>query len=280
MISPTRTVGPDEAAAAFGLLKDLDDARKARDCTKILFLTTSAASELGGRACEATRNGRPVPPPVAYDDVVYFLPDRPVEHPWFAALARRPRPSYFVFAYEQDRWRLAYGPIRLLGKAPELDTEDVTRVVPGDDPEDGLRARLVPQKHLAFLSDPAGLSGVRFASGDPVEDLLAELVKKPSTVRPDRLTCDVQLVPGEVRALGLKGGGALVFHAIRIVYEQKGSGRLAHPLFGADAVRRFTGRSGPATTHTTEVVMLATEVGTDGRMTTAALTRGLADITL
>ncbi|WP_248961841.1 hypothetical protein [Sphaerisporangium perillae] len=275
-----RTLGQGEATTAFGVLEELADAWKKRDCDKILFLTTSAASELGGRACEATRNGRPVPARVDYGDVEYFLPDRPEEHPWFVALARKPQPSYFVFAYEDDRWRLANGPIQLVGDAPVLNADETTRAVPTDDPEDGLRARLVPQKHLAFLSDRAGLSGVRFASGDPMRNLLSELVKKPSTVRPDRLSYDFQLIPGETRALGVGGGGALVFHAIKIMYTQKAHSRkLAHPLFGADAVRVFTGKASPATIHVTEVVLLATKVAPDGKLTTVAMSRGLADIT-
>ncbi|MFC4531490.1 hypothetical protein [Sphaerisporangium dianthi] len=275
-----RTVQESEAATAFELLKELDEARRKRDCAKVLFLTTSAASELGGRACEATRNGRPVPAPVAYGDVDYFLPDRAVERPWFVALARKPQPSYFVFAYEEDRWRLAYGPVRLAGREPGLDADEVTRAVPTEDPEDGLRARLVPQKHLAFLSDRFGLTGVRFVSGDPMRNLLTELVKKPATVRPDRLSYDVQLVPEDTRALGVEGGGALVFHAIKIIYTQKArSRRLTHPLFGADALRAFTGGADRAVIHVTEVVSLATKVAPDGRLTTVAMSRGLADIT-
>ncbi|MFC4586556.1 hypothetical protein [Sphaerisporangium corydalis] len=273
-------MGPDDAEKAFGLLKELDDAWKKRDCTKVLFLTTSAESELGGRACEATRNGRPAPPSLDYSDVDYFLPDRPAEHPWFVALARKPQPSYFVFAYEEDRWRLADGPVRITGKAPELDADQTTRVVPTDDPDDGVRARLVPQKHLAFLSDRFGLSGVRFSSGDPMRALLTELVKKPATVRPDRFSSDVQLVPADARALGVKGGGALVFHALKIYYTQKtGARKLAHPLYGAAAVRAFTGKGSLKVQHTAEVIMLATRVDPDGKLTTVAMTRGLADIT-
>ncbi len=278
--APAQTVGPEDAATAFALLKELDEAWKKHDCAKVAFLTTSAESELGTRACEAVRKGRPAPAPLNYGDVDYFLPDRPAEHPWFVVLAHEPKLSYFVFAREEDRWRLAYGPIRLLGAAPELDAQQTTRVVPTDDPEDGVRARLVPQKHLAFLSDRAGLSGVRFAAGDPMRALLAELVKKPATVRPDRLSSDVQLVPSETRALGLADGGALVFHALKIVYTQKtGARRLAHPVFGADAVRAFTGKPNPTTIHAGEVVVLATKVTADGRLTTVAMTRGLADIT-
>ncbi|WP_344947645.1 hypothetical protein [Sphaerisporangium flaviroseum] len=274
------TVGPEDAKNAFGLLKELDDAWKKRDCVKVVFLTTSAQSELGRRACEAARNGRPAPAAVDYTDVEYFLPDRPGERPWFAALARKPEPAYFVFAYEDERWRLAYGPIRLVGNGPEFDVNETTRAVPTDDPGDGVRARLVPQKHLAFLSDRAGLSGVRFASGDRMRDLLAELVRKPATARPDRLSSDIQLVPGETRALAVNGGGALVFHAIKIMYTQKTSARkLAHPIFGTDAVRAFTGESGLSTIHATEVVVLATKVATDGKLTTVGMTRGLADIT-
>ncbi|MFG1875230.1 hypothetical protein ACGFIV_10365 [Sphaerisporangium sp. NPDC049003] len=278
--APAQTVGPEDAIAAFGLLKELDDAWKKHDCAKVAFLTTSAAGELGARACEAVKNGRPAPAPLNYSDADYFLPDHPAERPWFVALAHEPRPSYFLFVREEDRWRLAYGPIRVLGAAPDLDTQQTTRAVPTDDPDDGVRARLVPQKHLAFLSDRAGLSGVRFASGDPMRALLAELIGKPATVRPDRLSSDVQLVPSETRALGLADGGALVFHALKIVYTQKTGARgLAHPLFGAGAVRAFTGKPGPKAIHAAEVVLLATKVTADGKLTTVAMTRGLADIT-
>ncbi|MEV7967274.1 hypothetical protein AB0O34_15005 [Sphaerisporangium sp. NPDC088356] len=278
--APAQTVGPDDAATAFALLKELDDAWKKHDCAKVAFLTTSAEGELGARACEAVKNGRPAPAPLDYSKVDYFLPDRAAEHPWFVALAHRPHPSYFLFAREEERWRLAYGPIRLLGDAPELDAQQTTRAVPTDDPDDGVRARLVPQKHLAFLSDRAGLSGVRFATGDPMRALLTELTKKPGIVRPDRLSSDVQLVPSETRALGLVDGGALVFHALKIMYIQKtGARRLAHPLFGADAVRAFTGKAGVKAIHASEVVLLATKVTADGKLTTVAMTRGLADIT-
>jgi hypothetical protein len=273
-------VGPEDAATAFGLLKELDDAWAKHDCAKILFLTTAAEAELGGRACEASRNGRAIPARVDYSEVQYFLPDRADERPWFVALAGKPHPSYFLFVREEDRWRLAYGPIRLVGDAPTLDADETTRAVATDDPQDGLLARLVPQKHLAYLSDRAGLSGVRFASGDPMKGLLSELLQKPSTVHPDRLSYDLQLVPEETRALQVSGGGALVLHALKIVYTQKAaSGKLAHPLFGADAVRSFTGKSGLAAIHAGEVVVLATKVASDGKMSTVAMTRGLADIT-
>lgn len=276
----TRAIGQEDAASAFGMLADLGDAWKKRDCAKILFLTTAAAAELGGRACEAARNGRPLPAPVDYGDVRYFLPGGPEEHPWVVALARRPRPSYFVFTLEEDRWRLAYGPIRLVKDAPELDADAETRAVPAPGADDALRARLAPQKHLAFLADRAGLSGVRFASDDPMRDLLAELTRKPATVRPDRLSSDVQLVPSAARALKPAGGGALVFHALKILYTEKtGARELAHPLFGAAAVRAFTGKARLTTLHAAEVVVLATKVATDGGLTTVALSRGLADIT-
>ncbi|RCG27871.1 hypothetical protein DQ384_25425 [Sphaerisporangium album] len=276
------TVGPDEAATAFGLLRRLDDAWSGKDCAEVAFLTASPESGLGGRACEATRNGRPVPASLAYGDVDYYIPGALGGRPWFVALAHRPHPSYFLFEHDEGRWRLALGPIRLVGDAPELDVDETqaAHAVPADDPEDGVRARLAPQKHLAYLSDPAGLSGVRFASGDAMTRLLAELVRKPSQVRPDRLGVDVRLVPGETRALALAGGGALVFHALQVVYSQRArTGKVAHPVFGAAAVRAFTGKASPKTVTATELILLATTVAPDGRMTTVALRRTPADIT-
>jgi hypothetical protein len=274
---PLPTIGVDDAATTFGLLRQLDDAWARRDCAKVVSLTAPAESELAGRACEATRNGRPVP---AYGDVDYYVPEAPGGQPWFVALAHRPSPSYFLFGYDEGAWRLSLGPIRLTGEVPELDVDENAHAVPTDDPEDGVRARLVPQKHLAYLSDPAGLSGVRFSSGDAMSSLLAELVRKPPEVRPDRLGIDVRLVPGETRALTLSRGGALVFHALKIVYRQRARARkLAHPVFGAATVRAFTGKASPTNITATELIVLATRVASDGKMTTVAMRRQLADIT-
>ncbi|MFC6080814.1 hypothetical protein [Sphaerisporangium aureirubrum] len=274
------TVGTADAGTAFGVLKELDDAWKAKDCAKVLFLTTAAENELGGRGCEATRNGRPVPSRPAYGDTDFFLPDRPQEHPWFVALARDPDPVYVVLVQEDSRWRVAYGPLKLLTAPPKLDADVTTRVVPTEDPDDGVRARLVPQKHLAFLSDRAGLTGIRFASGDPMRSLLTELVKKPTTVRPDRLSSEIQLIPDDTRALALAGGGALVFHSFKIFYTQKTTaGKLSHPLFGTTQAKAFTDSSTPKSLHATEIVQLATKVTPDGKLTTIASSRALADLT-
>ncbi|MBB5624717.1 hypothetical protein [Sphaerisporangium krabiense] len=282
--SPTRpappTIGADEAAAAFGLLTRLQDAWASRDCAEVAALTAAAESELAGRACRARRNGRPAPASLAYEDADYYVPDEPGDRPWVAALAHAPDPAYFLFTEEQDAWRLAYGPIPLTRDAPRLDAAETVRAVPADDPEDGLRARLVPQKHLAYLTDPAGLSGVRFAARDAVTRLRDELAGEAARVRPDRLDVDVRLVPGETRALALEGGGALVFHALTIAYRQRGRrGEVDHPLFGAAAVRHFTGKTHPRTLTATELIVLATEAGADGTMRTVALRRSLADIT-
>ncbi|MEO3808745.1 hypothetical protein ABGB17_07060 [Sphaerisporangium sp. B11E5] len=279
--SAGRTVGAEDAGTAFGVLGELDDAWKLRDCAKVLFLTTAAENELGGRGCEATRNGRPVPARATYRDSEFFLPDRPDERPWFVALAREPDPAYIVLVQEDDRWRVAYGPLKLTTAPPELDADVTTRVVPTEDPEDGVRARLAPQKHLTFLSDRYGLTGIRFPSGDPVRSLLTELTKKPATVRPDRLSHEIQLIPDDTRALALADGGALVFHSLKILHTQKTTSRkLAHPLFGTTLAKAFTGTSTPKSLHTTEVVQLATKVTPDGKLTTVAISRGLADITL
>ncbi|MDH2423979.1 hypothetical protein [Sphaerisporangium sp. TRM90804] len=275
-----RTVGPGDAESAFGVLAELDEAWRKRDCAKVRHLTTAAENVLGDRACEATRHGRRVPSRPEYGDVRFYLPDTPDDVPWFVALASEPHPAYFLLVREDDRWRVAYGPVRLVGEASDLDADVTTRVVPSDDPDDGVAARLVPQKHLAFLADHVGLSGVRFPAGDAMKDLLAELVKKPSTVRPDRLSSDVRLIPGETRALALADGGALVFHALEILHTQKsGSGKLRHPIAGTADMRAFTGKPSQPSLHVTEIFMLATEVDPDGGLRTVAMTRHLSDVT-
>lgn len=276
-----RTVGAEDAATAFGTLKELDDAWKARDCAKVLFLTTAAENELGGRGCDATRSGRPVPSRPTYRDTEFYVPDRPEETPWFVALARDPDPAYVLLVEEDGHWRVAYGPMKLTTTPPKPDADATTRVVPTDDPDDGVRARLVPQKHLTYLSDRYGLTGITFPATDPVRTLLKELIKKPSTVRPDRLSYEIQLIPDDTRALALADGGALVFHSFKIFYTQKSTTKkLRHPLYPSTTTKAFTGTTTPKSLHTTEVIQLATKVTPTGKLTTIALSRTLADITL
>ncbi|WP_344840736.1 hypothetical protein [Nonomuraea dietziae] len=154
------------AEKAFDLLDELAQAWEDRDCATVDRLTAWAENALGGRACEATRNGRPAL--TGYSDLEYLLPEAPG---WFAVLARRPEPTYFLFVHDRN-WRLAAGPLRLLGEAPER--------ADGAEPSSGTarRARLVPQRHLTYLTDPAGVSGVAFPSGDAIADLRDELADR------------------------------------------------------------------------------------------------------
>ncbi|MBB5962174.1 hypothetical protein [Planomonospora venezuelensis] len=281
-----RTVGRAEAAQAFELLRRLDDAWRDRDCAAVERLTAWAESTLGGRACEATRNGRPAPARKEYSDPEFFLPATAGDDRWFAALAREPGPAYFLFVHQGDHWRLAAGPVPVDGgDAPEPvadpDGGAAASAVPGDDPSTGVRARLVPQRYLTYLTDPAGVSGVRFAKGDAAADLLKELGERPGRVRPDRLTADVRLVVGPQRALALPEGGALVFHALEIEYRQRpGAGRstLAHPIYGRDDLRGFTGGARAAELTGTEILLAVTEVTARGRLSTVAFRRALAEL--
>ncbi|MBO3745135.1 hypothetical protein J5X84_03575 [Streptosporangiaceae bacterium NEAU-GS5] len=263
------------ARNAFARLKDLDDAWKKRDCTKIEFMTTDAESTLGGRVCQAARNGRAAPSMPLYDDVTYYLPR---DGDWFAALAQKPSPAYFVFAYAGDDWRLAAGPIPVVGKAPKIDDG----VVPSGDSDTEIKATLVPQQYLTYLTDPAGVSGVRFASGDPMRDLLSELIRNPLRVRPDRVGSDVSLIAGPSRALLLPGNAALVFHALKLVITQKagpGRSKLAHPLRSAADIKAFTGKTHPDKIVSTELLLVATRISSDNAMTTIGFNRIVSDIT-
>jgi hypothetical protein len=276
-----------DAQAAFDRLGDLSGAWKDRDCAGIEQLTTGVESTVGSRVCAAAREGRPAPAFRAYRDPEFLLPARQdgEDGAWFAVLARKPEPAYFVFVRADGRWRLGAGPIPLVAKAPEVEGGvDGEAIDAAADPAAAVGARLAPTRHVAFLTDPAGVngdgvSGVRFASGDPMRRLLAELVRAPGRVRPDHLSTDVR-IEGPARALALPGGGSLVFHALRVVFTQKpGSGRssLAHPRYRAADVRAFTG--GAATTVTgSEIVVLATRVAKDNTMTTVGMRRVLADL--
>ncbi|MFI7031118.1 hypothetical protein ACIBK1_20625 [Microbispora rosea] len=273
-----------DAQAAFDGLGDLSDAWKDRDCAEIEQLTTGVESTIGSRLCAAGRS----PGSTAYRDPEFLLPAREdgEDGAWFAVLARKPEPAYFVFVRADGRWRLGAGPIPLVGKAPDVGGGADGEVIDAAaDPDTAVGARLAPTRHVAFLTDPAGVggdgvSGVRFTSGDPMRRLLVELVRAPGRVRPDHLSTDVR-IEGPARALALPGGGSLVFHALRVVFTQKpGSGRssLGHPRYRAADVRAFTG--GAATTVTGgEILVLATRVAKDATMTTVGMRRVLADIT-
>lgn len=268
-----------EADEAFELLGRLDEAWRGRDCPTVEKLTTWAEKALGGRACEATRNGRPAPARKSYSDVEFYLPGIADQGRWFVALAREPDPAYFLFLQEGGEWRLGAGPIPVRGEIRE-PTEGA---VPTDDPGAGVKARLVPQRYLAYLTDPAGVSGVTFPKGDPARDLFDDLVRRPLSVRPDRLTADVRLLVGPQHALLLPGGGALVIHALEIEYRQRarqGRSSLARPIYGRADLRGFTGRIRTAALTGTEVVLVATEIaGSGAKLTTAGLRRGLATLT-
>lgn len=217
-----------DAQAAFDGLGDLSGAWKDRDCAEIEQLTTGVESTVGSRVCAAAREGRSAPAFRAYRDPEFLLPTREdgEDGAWFAVLARKPEPAYFVFVRADGRWRLGAGPIPLVGKAPEVEGGvDGEAIDAAADPDAAVGARLAPTRHVAFLTDPAGangdgVSGVRFASGDPMRRLLAELVRAPGRVRPDHLSTDVR-IEGPARALALPGGGSLVFHALRVVFTQK-----------------------------------------------------------
>ncbi|WP_405088733.1 hypothetical protein [Microbispora sp. NBC_01389] len=277
--APMAEIARADAEAAFGGLGDLAAAWKDGDCAEIERLTTWAEKAIGSRVCAAAREGRAAPGFGVPKNPEFLLPahEDGEDDPWFAVLARKPTPAYFVFVRTDGAWRLGAGPIPLAGDAPEAEGEVVDAAA---GPGSWVGARLVSTRHVAFLTDPAGLSGVRFASGDPMRGLLGELVRAPRRVRPDRLSTDVR-IEGPARALALPDGGALVFHALRLVFTQKpGPGRssLAHRRYGAADVRAFTGGA-PKTVTGAEIVLLATRVGADNRMTTVGMRRVLAGIT-
>ncbi|KAA9381655.1 hypothetical protein F5972_02185 [Microbispora cellulosiformans] len=280
--APMAEVARADAEAAFGGLGDLAAAWKDGDCAEIERLTTWAEQAIGSRVCAAAREGRAAPGFDVPEDPEFLLPahEDGEDDPWFAVLARKPTPAYFVFVRADGAWRLGAGPIPLDGEAPEASEGEGEIVDAAAGPGSWVGARLVSTRHVAFLTDPAGVSGVRFVSGDPMRGLLGELVRAPGRVRPDRLSTDVR-IEGPARALALPDGGALVFHALRLVFIQKpGPGRpsLAHRRYGAADVRAFTGGA-PKTVTGAEIVLLATRVGADNRMTTVGMRRVLADIT-
>ncbi|MEV0148126.1 MULTISPECIES: hypothetical protein [unclassified Nonomuraea] len=252
--SPPPRVDQSTAESAFGVLTELDEAWRRRDCAAVAGLTTWAEKPLGGRACKGTRNGRPA----LYSEPEFFLPE---EGGWFAALARKPSPAYFVFVLEDGRWRLGAGPIPARGKPVRPGDAGVTA---GQDL--ATQARLVPQRHLTYLTDPAGVNGVRFPSGDPVRGLLDEIVRRPAQVRPDRLAIDVELVDGPPRAVALSDESMLVFDVVRLTYRQRpkaGRAALRHPLKGLSP-------------EGTELVELASVLTAADGLTTVGVRRGPA----
>ncbi|NUW41017.1 hypothetical protein [Nonomuraea rhodomycinica] len=253
--SPPPRVDATTAEPAFGVLTELDEAWEQRDCIGIADLTAWAEKPLGGRACEGTRNGRPA----LHSDPVFFLPDEPG---WFAALARKPSPAYFVFVFEDGRWRLGAGPIPARGEPVRPGDAGVTA-----DPDLVTEAALVPQRHLTFLTDPAGVNGVRFPAGDPMRGLLDEILARPAQVRPDRLDIDVELVDGPARAVALSADSMLVFDVVRLTYRQRpqaGRTALRHPLEGLSP-------------EGTELVELASVLSATKGLTTVGTRRGIAD---
>lgn len=291
--APAVVLTESAAETAFESLAELEEAWKHRDCAAIKHLTAWVENTIGGRVCAAARaahssgtarSARAVRGPGLglgrYRDLEFLLPETEADDEdgaWFAVLARRPEPAYFVFVWSEDRWLLGAGPIPVVGAEPKRDKQvESVDARPGT----AVRARLVPTRHVTFLTDPAGVNGVRFATADPMRRLLTELLRAPDRVRPDRLSVDVR-IEGSPRALALPDGSALVFHALRLAYtQQPGTGRsaLAHPRYGASDVRAFTGKSRAKSVTATELVLLATKVSTDNRLTTVAMRRTLADI--
>ncbi|MFE0147206.1 hypothetical protein ACFWY5_08685 [Nonomuraea sp. NPDC059007] len=279
--TPSTAQRIDEATAArtFASLAGLDEAWRERDCAAVAAATTWVEKTLGGRACAATRNGRPAPARTAYSEPAFLLPE---EGGWFAALATEPEPAYFVFVHAGDGWRLGFGPVPITGNPPDTTPPGATPpgATPGGssggapDPAIVRRARLVPQRHLTFLTDPAGLSGVRFPEADPVRKLRDELAAKPARVRPDRLTVDVELLDTP-RTIGTAGGSMLVFHTLRLTFHQRGD---AHPLYGKADLRAFTGKSGLDRLSAVEIVSLVSELTPDNKVRTVGSRRDLADV--
>lgn len=187
-------VDPATAEQAFSLLGQLDEAWQRPDCATVEDLTTWAERTLGGRACEATRNGRPA----RRGDPAYVLPDA---DDWFAALVREPSPAYYLFFLEDGRWRLGAGPVPVRGERAREPGEPSPSLL--------RRARLVPQRHLTYLTDPAGVGGVRFPAGDPMRALLKDVTERHA---------DVELYGTRSLTIPLADDSVLVFDALRLTY--------------------------------------------------------------
>ncbi|MFD0655628.1 hypothetical protein [Thermocatellispora tengchongensis] len=209
---------------------------------------------------------------------MFLFPAEETADLWFAALTREPDPAYWVFAWREGGWKLVAGALPLDGEAPDAAPTGI-----GPAETAAVQATLVPQSHLSYLTDPAGLTGISFPSGDPVRDLRDELRDRPARVRPDRLTADVDLSADEpARTLALADGGALVFHTVEITFRQRprsGAKTPAHPIYGKRDLRAFTGTAKPSRITGTELLILATRVAVDGSLSTVASRRVVTDVT-
>ncbi|WP_214106698.1 hypothetical protein [Acrocarpospora catenulata] len=277
--SPPPALTVDVAEDAFDTLPELWGAWRRLDCAKVAYLSTWAEGQSAETVCAAIPKGHRAPARPEYSDADVYLPAAPApeDGTWFLAIARDPEPAYFVIMLEQELWRLALGPVPALGKVAEPAGDEMPA-----DPALTVKAKLVPQQYLTYLTDPAGVSGITFPAGDPMRALLAELLRRPTKARPDRVTTDVRLVTESPRVLMLADGGALVLHALRLVRTQKparGRKTLKHPLYGKDDLRAFTGKSRLDTLTGSEILFLATKVTEAGKMTTIGLRRELAEIT-
>ncbi|WP_157520184.1 hypothetical protein [Herbidospora daliensis] len=270
------------AEAAFAGLGELETAWGDSDCDGVARLLAAPATELGGAACTATALGHEGARFDYTEPEFYLPPSRAAKgRPWFAALAKKPEPAYFVFTQAKDGWRLALGPIPVPDGAPEVPVTEA--VVPAGDVNPQVTASLVSQRCLTYLTDPTGVNGIRVSSGDAMRGLRDSITRAPAAHRPDRLSVDVRLVRGATpQALALPGGASLVFHTLRIVTTQSpgpGRGELAEPAVPERDVRAFAGggRLGKMTVE--ELLFLATKVDADGRMTTVGMGRRLASVT-
>nr|WP_062342926.1 hypothetical protein [Herbidospora sakaeratensis] len=283
--SPSRepeTLTLAAAEAAFAGLGELETAWGDSDCDGVARLLAAPASELGGAACTATALGHEGARFDYAEPEFYLPPSRGAKgKPWFAALARKPDPAYFVFTQAKDGWRLALGPIPVPEGAPEVSVTEA--VVPTGDVNPQVTASLVAQRCLTYLTDPTGVNGIRVSSGDAMRGLRDSITRAPAAHRPDKVGVDVRLVRGApAHALALPGGASLVFHTLRVVTTQTpGPGRseLAEPSFPERDLRAFAGggRLGEVTAE--ELLFLATKVDADGRMTTVGMGRRLASVT-
>ncbi|GAA0388184.1 hypothetical protein Acor_53560 [Acrocarpospora corrugata] len=274
--SPSPVLSLDVAEGALQALPELREAWKTSDCETVQSLTAGPERELGTTVCSAKKQGLGGVDFSDYSDTEVFLPGEADDGAWFTALARKPDPAYFVFVHEDGVWQLELGPIPLTGKVPPQDS------VPEGAAEMVVKSRLVPQQYLSYLTDPAGVSGITFPAGDPVRSVLAELLRTPRKARPDRVSVDVRLATDSSRALLLDDGGALVFHAIKLVFTQKpGAGRhaLRHPRYDTAEVKAFTGKAKSGHLTGSEILFLITKVSKAGKMSTIGLRRELAHIT-
>lgn len=262
-----------EAEEAFVLIRDLDLAWQDRDCTTIEDLTTGAEETASSGLCEAIRNGYPAPDRQLPSAPEYLLPVLSGKDRWFVALTREPEMAYYVFVHEAQEWRLAAGPIPLVADHPVVTTGTIGEAA-------AVQARLVPQTHLTYLTDPAKVSGIEFPRRDVIRELRDDLVAWPERVRPDRLTTHADL-PVRPRTLPLLDGGALVFHVVRLTVEQlpaPGRRFLVKPAYRRADLRGFAGAARVANLTATELVLLATRVSPEGELSTVAFRRELVAI--